>query len=529
MGRLLFGLTPTQYDELLRLLYWLRQPQVGEDIEPARLAEQLVQALPQLDDDAVRAAGDTFDELAAFGEQLDRQRRSAEGIEALATTYGHYAREVLRGRGTEAVEQHRERSRRARDAERCAADVAGLAIERAAVEVEQGTVAAQRRECEARLVELRGDPAWKDARELRARQEMARERATAAEPPRTAADGARRRAEASGERVRRDAGGLETAVSAHVVRVGELATELAGAGARVALPVPAALHDVHLLAVDAAQAAAEGLAGPGRCDPRRPPGPRRVARRRRGRRHRPHGARRRRRDPGARRAGRRRRRAAGRGGARPPGGRASRGHRRRRRVRGGARVVADGPAGRALRPARRADGRDGRRGGHARPRRGEPARWTLAGRRRRPRAPSGARPSGSTPRPVRRREEVAAERDPAPPAPPWRRDERDAADGAPLWRLVDFADALDARSRAGLEAALEASGLLDAWVRADGAVLDADRRDVVLPAGAPMPVPAGARLAAVLRPTRRRRARRRRGGPERARARRRGGSRRRGR
>jgi hypothetical protein len=65
VGRLLFGLAPTQYDELLRLLYWLRQPQVGEDIEPARLAEQLVQALPQLDDDAVRAAGDTFDELAA--------------------------------------------------------------------------------------------------------------------------------------------------------------------------------------------------------------------------------------------------------------------------------------------------------------------------------------------------------------------------------------------------------------------------------------------------------------------------------
>ena len=261
VGRLLFGLAPTQYDELLRLLYWLRQPQVGEDIEPARLAEQLVQALPQLDDDAVRAAGDTFDELAAFGEQLDRQRRSAEGVAALATTYGHYAREVLRGRGTEAVEQHRERSRRARDAERCAADVAGLATERAAAEAEQGTVATQRRECEARLVELRGDPAWKDARELRARQEMARERASAAGEARKAAGGARRRAEASGERVRRDAGGLETTVSAHVVRVGELATELAGAGARVALAVPAALHDVHLLAVDAAQAAAEGLAG----------------------------------------------------------------------------------------------------------------------------------------------------------------------------------------------------------------------------------------------------------------------------
>jgi len=499
VGRLLFGLTPTQYDELLRLLYWLRQPQVGEDIEPARLAEQLVQALPQLDDDAVRAAGDTFDELAAFGEQLDRQRRSAEGIEALATTYGHYAREVLRGRGTEAVEQHRERSRRARDAERCAAEVAGLAIERAAVEVEQGTVAAQRRECEARLVELRGDPAWKDARELRARQEMARERATAAETARTAADGARRRAEASGERVRRDAGGLETAVSAHVVRVGELATELAGAGARVALPVPAALHDVHLLAVATAQAAAEGLAAQAAAtrdarpvlggllaavavvDTARTALDGAVATRERAEQDAAVAEQRAEEERGRLADARRAATAAGDAYAS-----ALRSWRTDPRA-----VPFDPPVeltaetvGAVSTLARVAanDPLEARR-----------AEEVAAGAERR----TAERDHADT---VRRRTEVAAERDPAPPAPPWRRDERDAADGAPLWRLVDFADGLDAPPRAGIEAALEASGLLDAWVRADGALLDADRCDVVLPAGAPMPVPVGSRLDAVLRP-----------------------------
>ena len=40
--------------------------------------------------------------------------------------------------------------------------------------------------------------------------------------------------------------------------------------------------------------------------------------------------------------------------------------------------------------------------------------------------------------------------------------------GAPLWQLVDFHEGLDASQRAGLEAALEASGLLDAWVDPDG-------------------------------------------------------------
>src|SRR6478735_12817437 len=95
VGRLLFGLAPTQYDELLRLLYWLRQPQVGEDIEPARLAEQLVNALPQIDDAAVRSAGDTFDELEAFGEQLERRTRASEAISSFVETYAIYARCVL--------------------------------------------------------------------------------------------------------------------------------------------------------------------------------------------------------------------------------------------------------------------------------------------------------------------------------------------------------------------------------------------------------------------------------------------------
>ena len=91
---------------------------------------------------------------------------------------------------------------------------------------------------------------------------------------------------------------------------------------------------------------------------------------------------------------------------------------------------------------------------------------------------------------------MAAERDPAPVTPAWVRDAREAADGAALWQLVDFSDTLVADARAGLEAALESSGLLDAWVRTDGAVLAADRRDVVLPMGPA--VATGQTLAAAL-------------------------------
>ncbi|MBB5960373.1 uncharacterized protein (TIGR02680 family) [Saccharothrix tamanrassetensis] len=62
-----------------------------------------------------------------------------------------------------------------------------------------------------------------------------------------------------------------------------------------------------------------------------------------------------------------------------------------------------------------------------------------------------------------------------PPQPPHTRTaDRAAMTGAPLWRLVRFADAVPDDVRAAVEAALQASGLLDSWVGHDGAVTGHD-------------------------------------------------------
>jgi hypothetical protein len=59
--------------------------------------------------------------------------------------------------------------------------------------------------------------------------------------------------------------------------------------------------------------------------------------------------------------------------------------------------------------------------------------------------------------------------DAAPPAPHTREaSARIAREGAPLLQLVDFKSSVSSEARAGLEAALEASGLLDAWVSPSG-------------------------------------------------------------
>lgn len=71
-----------------------------------------------------------------------------------------------------------------------------------------------------------------------------------------------------------------------------------------------------------------------------------------------------------------------------------------------------------------------------------------------------------------------------PPAPPLRTADRTGRPGAPLWRICDFQPDLADGERAGLEAALEASGLLDAWLLPDGTLLDPATDDAFLLAGA---------------------------------------------
>lgn len=59
--------------------------------------------------------------------------------------------------------------------------------------------------------------------------------------------------------------------------------------------------------------------------------------------------------------------------------------------------------------------------------------------------------------------------DPGPPPMVWRDyTKRQTRPGAPLWKLVDFRSEVTDRARANVEAALQASGLLDAWLHPQG-------------------------------------------------------------
>lgn len=100
------------------------------------------------------------------------------------------------------------------------------------------------------------------------------------------------------------------------------------------------------------------------------------------------------------------------------------------------------------------------------------------------------------------RREWQQSREPEPPRSAERAATRSAygaGQGAPLYELCEFRGDVNPREQAGIEASLLASGLLDAWVRPDGAIGQAGERDEDVWIR-PIPLDFGYTLADVLKP-----------------------------
>jgi len=81
------------------------------------------------------------------------------------------------------------------------------------------------------------------------------------------------------------------------------------------------------------------------------------------------------------------------------------------------------------------------------------------------------------------RAELAAARDKSPSLPPWQSD----TGGVPLWRCLDFAPGVPPADRAGIEAALAATGLLTATVEPTGTVVAVDGQVLLTAADGALP------------------------------------------
>lgn len=106
VDRQLFGLGAARYEALLELLIQLRRPQLSRALDEGQLSRALSEALPPLDPGVVRDVTEALGKLERDREELDAARRAAEDVGRFATVHDHYLRLEARRRAAELRTAH---------------------------------------------------------------------------------------------------------------------------------------------------------------------------------------------------------------------------------------------------------------------------------------------------------------------------------------------------------------------------------------------------------------------------------------
>ncbi|MGW5064194.1 TIGR02680 family protein [Streptomyces sp. NPDC004096] len=482
VDRRLFGLGRERYEQLLTLILTLRRPQLAKNLDPAKLSDTLTAGLRPLDDELIAEAARSFDDMESVQRTLEGLTAADDAARAFLASYSTYLRVHARAAADRLTARRTETAERAAALSTATADQAAARERQAAAETRaesaDASLAAQR----ARLDQLRSSAAYQAVEQLADLERLVRtcehtaRHASAERERRSAATG---RARAEAEHAARLAAELDAAVSRAAATVADHAhtaglpwTPADAEPARLAerSAALAAVRHEGVRAVRAAQLAARGA-------------------------------------------------EQTRDLARVSLDRAQEAV----TVAETAETAAESAIESAREQARTTLGQwmdaydqllteqGSGRLAEALGLTGEAEAVTLAGAFTEATAPAvqelrdtlGALRAQRTDVERRRaeaeaeRDRIAAEHDDAPPPACGRTADRVSGDGVPLWQLVDFDENVTERQRADLEAALEASGLLDALVTAEDTPVAAGHSEGYLRAGAPV---SGPSLADLLSP-----------------------------
>ncbi|MDT5026008.1 MAG: hypothetical protein QOE61_2434, partial [Micromonosporaceae bacterium] len=108
----LFGLGPERYEQLLNLVLTLRRPQLAKNLDPARLSDTLTDGLRPIDEDLLAEAARSFDDMEAVQRTLDGLVAADGATRAFLAIYTTYLRtharsaaDAMRRRSQESVER----------------------------------------------------------------------------------------------------------------------------------------------------------------------------------------------------------------------------------------------------------------------------------------------------------------------------------------------------------------------------------------------------------------------------------------
>ncbi|HWS38642.1 MAG TPA: TIGR02680 family protein [Actinoplanes sp.] len=229
VGREVFGIADAgRYRNLVHLLYRLRRPTIGDRIEAGQLTTELGEALPPVDDDVLDSVAHNLDDLETVRADLGRLEATHGALSDLMAAYRGYLRGELRRRVEavdEALTRLRSQRRRAGQAERDV-DQARTVEDEALAGVHELEEAF--RQASAELRALRESAGYRAVQELAQRRLAVHALQAAARSAQHAAAADRQTAGTLADRLRDETGRLAAAVTRireahHGLR--ELATE----------------------------------------------------------------------------------------------------------------------------------------------------------------------------------------------------------------------------------------------------------------------------------------------------------------
>ncbi|MFB6960774.1 TIGR02680 family protein [Streptomyces sp. NPDC056309] len=494
----LFGLGRERYEQLLTLILTLRRPQLAKNLDPAKLSDTLTEGLRPLDDDLIAEAARSFDDMESVQRTMEGLAAADDATRAFLAGYSTYLRVHARVAADKLTSRRAETAARTAALDNVVAELAASREQQAAAETRAETTDAALTALRARLDQLRSSAAYQAVEQLADLERLVRtcehtaQQSTAERERRTAATG---RARAEAEHAARLAAELEGAASRGAAAVADHA-HTAGIAWTPADAEPARLAERSAALASARHDGVRAL----------------RAAQQKGR------SAEQTRDLARSALDRAEEAVRGAETAEADAERAVEGARAQAREALTQWTRAHGPLLPEGATDRLAEALD--LTGEAITGEGEAA--TLADTYTEAVAPAvqelrdvlaalrGRRTDHERRRAETRteRDRIAAEHDDAPPAARGRTAHRTRGgtpsqalkalgEGVPLWQLVDFAEHLTEEQQAGLEAALEASGLLDALVTAEDTPVPAGHSDGYLHARTPVDGPS---LADLLRP-----------------------------
>jgi uncharacterized protein (TIGR02680 family) len=224
-------LSEQRYDALITALLQLRTPKLSQRLDPALLSTLLSRALPPLDQQEIADLAEGFERLDRQRERLAAVEREVEAAKLVASRQKTYAQRVLRASAATLVSATTELDNLTRAARLSAAERDQVTDRKTEAEALVETLTGGVEDTEARIAGLTDSEAYKQGRQLDQLRQRTVAAKSRAEDIRGDAEAKRAQAE-SDEGVRREAEGL---VVRHAEAVRGLAAEAHRAATRASL------------------------------------------------------------------------------------------------------------------------------------------------------------------------------------------------------------------------------------------------------------------------------------------------------